>query len=68
MFGSDPLLVSIAEPIVDLDGGGNAREEGRAQLVKDEVGICQKCEAKRWNELGTKSMLRPSNNSVGSVP
>ena len=37
----------VAEPIVDLDGGGNAWEEGRIQPIEEKVCIRQHWESKR---------------------
>ena len=46
MLRSDPPRVCVAESIVDLDGGEDTWEEGRAQSVEEEVRIRQEREAK----------------------
>ena len=58
MLRSDPPRVCVAESIVDLDGGEDTWEEGRAQSVEEEVRIRQECEAKaNENEPRTKVKL-----------
>ena len=60
----------VAESIVDLNGGWDAWEEGRVQLVEEEVRIRQEREAKtKENESRMKDKLGTlPHNSVGSVP
>lgn len=58
MLRSDPPRVCVAESIVDLNGGGDTWEEGRAQSVEEEVRIRQEREARASeNEPRTKFKL-----------
>jgi len=54
MFSSDPPLVRIAEPIVDLNGGGKTWEEGRVQSGEGDVENRQDRGAKRENKTESK--------------